>query len=356
MTSNLLRSLVLVCWLAPAVLGCKQPAPPEPPPVERPVKVVTVGAATTAGPRSFPGRVAAINQVDLAFRVGGPLIELPALAGDLVKRGQLLARIDPRDFRLAINAAQARYDRTNADFERFAALYEKDAVSKAQLDQARAARDVADAALDDALAALDDTRLRAPFAALVGERFVENFQDVRAKERIMSLVDVGEVKVEVDIPETQVATYRGRSGRLTAMFDVAPEREFDLSILEVAAQADPTTQTYRITLKMPQPEGINVLPGMTANVTHYRPMLDDAGIRVPAISVFADSAGNSHVWVVDPSDRTVHRRQVTTGDLAGDSEVWIEEGLDVGEMIAAAAVTLLREGMRVRPVDEIRGL
>jgi len=356
MTSNPLRPVVLFCCLVPAALGCKQPPPPEPPPVIRPVKVVTVGVAASAGPRSFPGRVAAINQVDLSFRVGGPLISLPVRAGDLVAQGQVLAGIDPRDFRLAVNAAQAHYDRTEADFERFAALYEKEAVSKAQLDQARASRDVADASLDDALAALDDTRLRAPFAALVGERFVENFQDVRPKQPVMSLVDVARIKVEVDIPERQIAVYRGRSGRLTAMFDAAPGREFDLSILEIATQADPRTQTYRITLMMPQPEGINVLPGMTANVTHYRPMLEDAGILVPAISVFADSAGNSHVWVVDPAEHTVHRRSVTTGDLAGDSQVWIEDGLDVGETIAAAAVTLLREGMQVRPVDEVRGL
>jgi RND family efflux transporter MFP subunit len=354
----MLLRLVVVVGVAAlfAVAGCKNAPPPEAEPVVRPVKVLTVGLARSSGPLSFPGRVAAINQVDLAFRVGGPLIELPAREGDTVRQGQLLARIDPRDFQLAIDAARARYERTDADFERFAALYEKDAVSKAQLDQARAARDVADASLEDARAAFSDTYLKAPFSARVGARFVENFQDVRPKEAVLSLVDVSEVKIEVDITEAQLASYRGYKGRVTARFDSARDREFDLEVLEIAAQADPRTQTYRGTLVMPQPSGLNVLPGMTANVTHYGAALAEDAILVPAVSVFADSSGVPQGWVVDRGDDTVHRRSVRTGALVGQSQILVEDGLQPGETIAVTAVTLLREGLRVRPVDEVRGL
>ena len=102
---------------------------PEQAPVARPVKVMTVGGSA-GGEVSFPGRVAAGEQVDLAFRVGGPLIELPVHEGEKVNKGQVVARIDPRDFRIRVNSAQARFDKAEADIERLSALYEKDAASK----------------------------------------------------------------------------------------------------------------------------------------------------------------------------------------------------------------------------------
>jgi len=172
-------------------------------PVIRPVKVMTVGGAAGGGELTFPGRVAAGQQVDLAFRVGGPLIALPVQEGEKIAKGQVVARIDPRDFSIRVDSAQAQFDKAEADIERLSALYEKDAASKAQLDQARAARDVARAALDDAKADLSDTRLRAPFSANVGEKFVENFQEVRPKQPILSLVGIDTVKIEVDLPESR---------------------------------------------------------------------------------------------------------------------------------------------------------
>ena len=171
------RGFAIVAIGASLVLtGCGGKEVVEKAPVIRAVKIVTVGG-DSAQTRSFPGRVEASDQVDLSFRVGGPLVEFPVLEGDFVKKGQLTARIDPRDYRIRLDAARAEVERTDADFRRYSALYEKDAVSKAQLDQALAARDVALAHEEDAVANLDDTFLRAPFDARVAETFVENFQD-----------------------------------------------------------------------------------------------------------------------------------------------------------------------------------
>lgn len=350
--------------------GCGREAVEEEAPPVRPVKTMVVGGAAAAG-RSFPGRVEAANQVDLSFRVGGPLVELPINEGDLVRRGQLLARIDPRDFLLRINAAQAEFDKADADYRRFSALYEKDAASKAQLDQALAARDVAQAALDDAQAKLKDASLRAPFDGRIGERFVENFEDVRQKQPILSLVDIRRLKVIVDVPQSMISSRARLSeaeamtaaerniGTTAASFDAAPDQSFPLELSEVAAQADPRTQTYRVTFLMDQPSAILVLPGMTATVSGSVERVGAAReqqLLVPAAAVFADAAGNSHVWVVDSGSNTVHRRPVTTGELSGSEEIRIVEGLKIGETIAISAVSRLTEGMQVRPVDEVSDL
>jgi RND family efflux transporter MFP subunit len=338
-----------------ALAACsRQPATEE---VElvRPVKTLVVGG-TAARPTSYPARVEAVSQVNLSFRVGGPLLTFPALEGQLVREGELLARIDPRDFQIRLDAAKADFDRADADLRRFSALYEKEAVSQAQLDQASAARDVARARLDDAEANLRDTSLRAPYRGLVAERFVENFEEVRPGQPVLSLIDVTQVKIVVDAPEAVLAQVsRPQVGRISARFDTAPQREFELRLREVATQADPRTQTYRVTFQMPQPEGVNVLPGMTATVTRYPSAESAATLVVPAVAVFADVSGSSHVWTVDTQAMTVSSRAVTTGELAGSDSILITAGLEPGERVAVTGVSQLREGMKVRELSEVEG-
>ncbi len=338
--------------------ACGEPQVAEAPQVVRPVKLMTVGAGTAAaGTKSFPGRVEALNQVDLSFRVGGPLVALPVKEGQQVRRGQTLARIDTRDFDIGLQSARASAERTEADLRRFTALYEKAAISEAQLDQAQAAADVAKAALADAEANLADTNLAAPFSGVIGETFVENFQEVRPKEPVLSLIDVSRVKLVVDLPEFLVANIRAAKGvKMFARFDAAPGEDLDVTLSELAAQADPRTQTYRATLLMDQPKGIDVLPGMTANVFGSQAeaaQQGEAQLIVPAIAVVADDAGEAFVWVVAGEPMAASKRAVTTGELAGSDSIEIVSGLSSGETIAISAVSALTDGMEVRPLEEI---
>jgi RND family efflux transporter MFP subunit len=352
-TQRWLTPCIPVCLLLLASSGCKEAPVEETPTVVRPIKMHTVAGAAGIE-RSFPGRVAAASQVDLSFRVRGPLIEFSVLEGQEIGRGDVLARIDPRDYRIRVESAQAGFDQARADFDRTAALYERDAVSRAQLDQTRAARDTAKATLDDAEADLGDTRLRAPFSGLIAETFVENFQDVRSGQRIVSLVAVDQVEIRVDLPESIVARIRlgRREGvRIRARFEAAPGREFDLQVVEMAAQADPRTQTYRGTLRMEQPEGVNILPGMTANVFGEDNTDVGTSIVIPAIAVVASGEGTAHVWLVDSSAMTVSRRTVTTGSLAGKDGIEIHGGLEPGDTIAISAVSRLQDGMQVKSLE-----
>jgi multidrug efflux system membrane fusion protein len=102
---------------------------------------------------------------------------------------------------------------------------------------------------------------------------------------------------------------------------------------------------------MPQPEDLNVLPGMTANVlaTSSSEGNTDTQIVIPTIAVFADESGSPSVWVFDNKNQKITQRKVTTGSLTGTADIMITEGLKSGEMIAVAGVSQLREGMEVRP-------
>jgi RND family efflux transporter MFP subunit len=326
--------------------------------VVRPVKSIVV-EDVLSGRRSFPGRVEASERVDLSFRVSGPLIELPIERGKEVLRGQLLARIDPRDYRVALDEAKAAFTKAEADYIRYQKLYEKDAVSLSELDLHRAQRDVAKARMDDAESNLDYTYMRAPFTGVIGDRYVDNFEEVQVNQIICSVHDISFLDIIVDIPENLIANIGSVADLdldIVARFEAAPGREFPLVFKEVVAQADPATRTYELRLSMPQPEGLSVLPGMTAEVeargARRRPA-ESREFTIPASAVFPDKDGLTQaVWVVAPGDMTVHRREVKLGTVTGTGSVEVLSGLKAGERIVVAGVSHLREGMKVRLMEE----
>ncbi len=322
--------------------------------VVRPVKTMILGGVQGTG-RSFPGKVQGSQRVNLSFRVQGPLVEFPVNEGDEVKKGQLLARLDPRDYQIAHDEAYAQFVEAQADYKRYKDLYERNAVPVADLDVRRAKRDTAKARLDYAKANLDYTYLKAPFGGYVGAKFVQNYQEVRPFDNILSLQDLSKVEIVIDLPENILAsTKQGDVLKLYATFQSAPGETFPLTIKEVSAQADPRTQTYRATLSMYQPETIRVLPGMTAQVQlEGRTNNIDNGdyFIIPAIAVVTGDGPDQYVWVVDQNDLTVRKRIVKVGAVTGQKDIEILGGLKAGEMIAVSGTTQLREGMKITLLD-----
>ena len=326
--------------------------------VVRSVKLLTVEGKSSKKEIKYPGRVRANKRVDLAFQVAGPLIELPAKEGQTVKKGDIVARILPRDFETEIAKAKARALDAEQQYQRYRDLYVKKQVSKADFDKYKSQADIAKARQKETEDTLSDTYLRAPFTGVIAKRYVENFEDVQAKEPIISIQDISEVEVLVDVPERVMATLK-QDGKYAAVveFAVAPGKEYPLTLKEYSTEADSRTQTYQITLLMTQPEDITVLPGMTANVvgTTKSEQTEVSNITIPTAAVFADEAGNSRVWVVNRDTMTVHERQVETGSLTGASDISITSGLEPGETITVTGVTQLRENMKISNLAEQEG-
>jgi len=340
-----------------------------PEPLARGLKTLVIREAADADPRSFPGRVLAGQRVDLAFEVPGRIVELLVRSGDPVTNRQVIARLDPGDFQNALEAATAELQRAQARFERVQEAAELNAVSQQELTDARATMEVARAQHAISERNLEETVLRARFNGMIADRFVDNFQTILGNQGIVSLQDVREVEIETYIPEsllinmTQADFATRRPGRdIEAVFDFVPGVRFPLEVKEFATQADPVTQTYRVVLSMPSPTNYTVLAGMSATVL-ASPKHDSAaagnGFAVPLSAVPVDGAtGRYHVWLVrdGPEDQaTVHKQFVNVGTTGGDT-LRITSGLNPGDRIALAGVSLLREGETVRVLEDENGL
>jgi RND family efflux transporter MFP subunit len=210
--------------------------------------------------------------------------------------------------------------------------------------------------VDDSKNKLSYTYLKAPFSGVIARRFVDNFQEVKPGEPIASIQDVSQIEVLVDVPENVIAeaTRGNQKAKAVAIFPTLPDKQYPLSVKEVATEADSATQTYQVVLQMPQPEEINVFPGMTATVivTFEGADVRAGEVLIPTIAVMGDPEGKGFVWVVDPKVMTVKKTAVTIGRLSGSNEVKIDDGLKGGETIVVAGVMKLQDGMKVRLWDQ----
>ena len=345
--------LALPCLLL--IAGCNEPPPAGQREIVQPAKVLTIGAGAGRDARRFPGTVRAAQRVDLAFQVAGQLIEFPVKEGQSIRQGQRLGQLDKRDYQSNFDAAIAQRVKLAANLKRADELIDKKFISDAEYDRIKADYDIAVSNVEKQQKALEDTELTAPFAGTIAKTYVDNFQDVNAKQPIISLQDNSALEVVVNIAESLIVR-RQESDRLQLLvkFDSIPEAGFVARIKEFATEADPQTQTYRYILAMEGIEGYNLLPGMTASVeaTRLNTQGGSAVVQVPVAALANDGKNQISVWVVDDNNQ-VHRRQVVTGELRGEASIQILSGLNQGDRIVTAGVHAMREGRTINPIDEV---
>ncbi len=339
--------------------------------VIRPVRAIQLSDVSVLFNDVYPGRAKATQEVDLSFRVSGPLIELPVDIGDEVKAGQVLARIDPRDFEVALqntkgqlSRARAAFTRAEKDYNRFLAIQKKNPgfISQSRIDMARAMRDEASANISSLAATvknaddrLRDTYLKASFDGTVVAKYVENHEYVNARLPIIRVLDSSQIEMIVNVPESKISLSPYVKG-ISVRFDAFPRREIAAKIKEIGTEASKTTRTYPVTLIMDQPDDIEILPGMAGNaypkVIKQSASGEDITLTIPATAVFSPADdGKSYVWRIDPENNTVSRRPVTLGNLT-NTGIPVIDGIKAGDWIVTAGVSYLREGQQIKILDE----
>jgi len=342
-----LVALAALMGLVLVLAGCsREEAAPQKEVVQL-VKMMTITEDADSTVRKFPGTVHAADRIDLSFEVSGKLIELHVKAGQTVKKGQMVARIDPRDFQASLDAARSRERDAKADLDRFANLLKEKVVAKATYDKKLSNWEVSSADVRIAEKAVKDTSLYVPFEGLISQKMVENFQNVQARQPVVSLMQKKVVEIVVNAPENVMSRKQeAETVKVESEFANYPGRLFPVTIKEYATEADPQTQTYRVVLSMPYPDDATILAGMTATVYQTLQHKSGAGIRVPVQAVFADEKGLSAVWKVN-DDMRVSRQTVQAGTMEGGN-IQVVAGLQAGDRIATSGVQNLIDGMQVR--------
>lgn len=330
----------------------------------RPVKIFRVQSSDDTLLRKFPARVHSAERAELAFRVPGELQKLPVTSGSEVRAGSVLAALDASDYKIALNDRKARYQLAEAQFNRMKGLRDKSQVSQAQFDQALAELDISKAALAAARTDLSYTKLKAPFSGVVAEVFVDNHQPVAAGQTVVMLQVPDQLDIRMEVPENimvRIAQDR-KDYQPEVEFEALPGKRFHARYKEHNAQADTATGSFTVSLTLPRPPELNLLPGMSASVyVDLNQILTDStqSVMIPVQAVMqtadqTEGSSDAQVWIVNP-DMTLSARKVTVGKIAQNG-IEIQQGLQSGEQVLAAGVHQAREGMRVRPWVQERGL
>lgn len=277
--------------------------------------------------------------------VQGRLLALPFRPGERVPKGDLLARIDDTLIRAELAKAVARREQAQADLARMERLHARKAASEDELLEARTALAVARADERLARARLERTRILAPFTGTLSERLAEPGDAVSPGTHLLTLIDPG--RLEVDLPVPDRILPRLRPGHPVALrIDGVEMPTMASSIARIHPEVIPDTLKGTVSVVLdPAPAGAH--PGLLARATlHLR---EEPALRVPLAAVRRDGRG-TWVWRVT-AQGTAERVAVETGPLAGEDAV-IRSGLSDGDRVVVRGFVRLREGRRVRVIEE----
>jgi RND family efflux transporter MFP subunit len=351
---TLWRDLAAVAVLAALLGSCRDEAPPAP--EIRPVRTVTVERRSGSEPVSLTGSIRAQDQVSLAFRLDGRMLERPVNVGNQIKPGQLVARLDPQIQQNALRAAQANLSAAEGqlaqarnNFHRQQDLLTKGFTTRSQFDQAQQAFQTAQAQTDSSHAQLQNTRQQLSYTELTADAGgtvtavgAEPGEVIRAGQMIVQVAREGGKDAVFDVPAQLIRT-APRDPVVEIWLADDPTIVTTGRVREVAPQADPATRTFQVKVGLNNPpQAIRLGATVTGRIQLTLP----PGFDVPA-SALMEASGRPAVWVVDPQSQTVSLRNVDVLRYEPAS-VFLSQGLESGDVVVTAGVQALRPGQKVR--------
>jgi multidrug efflux system membrane fusion protein len=332
-------------------------------PVLRPARVAEIQYRPHMHSLLLAGTVVPRIETVLGFRVAGKVTARGVDVGSVVVPGQLIARIDPADYRLAVDnaraalvSAEADYARAKADLERYQALRGGAAFMSQTLDQRQSLASTALAHVDQAKSQLSTaennvayTELKADAAGVITAVQAEVGQVLAQGQGMVKLARSEELEILVGVPEHRLKTVR-EAGQVTFELWSDAGHRFAAKLRELSPSADPMTRTYPARFTVIDPPAFIGL-GMTASLMLSKP---EPGVlaEVPLSAIFQQGTRPA-VWVVDKTSGAVELRPVTIARWR-DETALIASGVKDGEIIASAGVHKLEPGQKVKPIQAVQ--
>jgi RND family efflux transporter MFP subunit len=343
-----------------AVLGCEDE--PEAPEVIRPVRYVVVEGHDSATQRTFSGVSKSGQESRLSFQVSGQVLEVPINVGDRVKKGDTVARMDPADYALQLQnaqaaAAQSRAQERNAKatYERTRALYENQNASRQDLDADRTGYESGRAGLESAnqqirlrQRQLGYTHLKAPEPGVIATVDIEVNEYVQAGELVATLLAGDQIEVSVSVPASVIRSVK-KGAKATARFDSLDGKTFGGTVTEVGVSSAGGATTFPVTVRLSEGEN-QVRAGMTADVTFvFASTTVGPKYSLPISAVGEDREGRFVFMLQREGDGlgTVHRSPVEVGEILADG-IEILSGVKPGDLVVTAGVSRIYDGLQVR--------
>jgi RND family efflux transporter MFP subunit len=358
MTKQTLKRMVWLLCIAVALTACKDKI--EIVEVVRSIKTITVKEQASEKIFKFSGVVAAVDSSGLSFQVGGQVISVEVDIGDRVTKDQVLAVLDPEPYQLDVDAIQAELikakdnvAKSKAEYERQKRIFKQGAgaqrfveVSEYEYKAARSAVDYQIARLDQVNRNLRKTKLLSPYDGTIAWRSVEPNEEVLAGQKIFEINATGKMEVQLAIPENTVDLIK-IDDPATITFSTLPGETAQGRISYIGSAAV-KANAFPVKVELSDPNE-KVLPGMTAeaNLTVKAENLKP-GFIVPFQALLpAPEANQGFAFVYDPQTSTVKKTAVRSRGSEG-KEIIIYEGLAAGDIIAAAGVSFLADGLKVK--------
>ena len=354
-----MKKILIISLLGFLVSACEKPLEPPPPP--RPALVVIVGIETANNAMVLVGEVKSRYEANQGFRIKGKIIERKVEVGSLVKKGQVIARLDASDLNLGaassiadVRAAEANYALAQSDVERQRQLVDKKFISQAALDKYEAQLKTAAARVNQAKAQAAVSSNQTRYTALMADRDgvvtqirAEPGQVVDAGEMIVQVVDTKQIEVLVAVPESRIAGLKVGDAAVIKLWasqsSASPEKTYNGLVREIAPAASAATRAFDVRVTISEPDEAVKL-GMTAGVRLAQAEADAIIIPTGALTQIH---GKTAVWVIDQKN-IANPREVVAGQYT-ENGVMITSGLQSGEMVAIAGVHTLTKGQKVAP-------
>lgn len=308
-----------------------------------PLRVETIVAAPSAdvGAAVYVGAIEEESSAALSFPVAGTVARTFADEGRRVGKGHLLAELDPTSARRTFEAAEAALNQAKDACARLKQLYDAESLPEIKWVEAQTRLRQAEAAFGIAKKTLEDCSLYAPFSGVVGQRRISAGETALPGVPVLTLLEVGRVKVRFSVPEQEIARL-GADSRIGVGVAALGDRVFPAGKIEKGAVANPAAHTYDVRATLDNAAG-ELLPGMVCRVT-VSPAESAEEIAVPLRAVQQAGDGSRFVWTVR-GDSAV-RTAVTTGRLVNNGIV-LTGGVAAGDRIVVDGMQKIGEGSKV---------
>lgn len=341
-----MKKILFICLCASLLgsTGCKQDKEQK-----EVIKTIKVDSAITYGEKktvSFPGKVKAASEVNLAFRISGPITKINVTEGQFVRKGQVIAEMDSRDYAIQLSATEAEYKQIKAEAERIIQLHERQSVSENDYDKAVSGLQQITAKYDAHKNALSDTKLKAPFDGYIQKRYFDSNETISAGMPVFSMISAGTPEVEIYIPAGEFIQ-RDQFDSYSCYFELYPNRTFPLELIAINRKAN-LNQLYTVRLRFnKEPDSPLPSPGMSTMVTiQYKPE-NATMVSIPLNAVF-EINNSPTVWVYDSTQQRVNARAIRISEIMTDGTLTVSEGLRAGEKVVSAGVHHLSDGEKVK--------